>query len=170
MDKTENIVFFIGKDGKLYDKNFNEVLYNGESITNIEEVLFYCREDGLYGSRIGSNNIIRVLGQAVEVFSFNLYGFCCFVDSENVIVEFNGSFYKMTYGFNTLFDYPNNIYYTILAYMLAISFKIKQNGDITLLSGKLTEAENQFFDSINRDSNQFYTIKNVYKNGANVWL
>ena len=88
----------------------------------------------------------------------------------NIIVSFGSNLYKMAYGFNSLFDYPNNIYFTLLAYSLAVSFKIKQNGDPTLLSSELEKATNQFFDSLNRDDNQTYIMKNVYRNGrGRIW-
>lgn len=63
---------------------------------------------------------------------------------------------------DTILNYPNNIFYTMLAYMLAIQFKIKQSADVSGLSALYEAASNQFFDSINRDSNASYQMKNVY--------
>lgn len=169
MDKAENNAYFLSRDGNLFDKNFNEILFNGESISVDNAFSFYCREDGLYISQEEAKKIIRILGQVAEIFSLNLFSFCCFVDSENIMTEFNGKYYKQTYGFNTLFDYPNNIYFTLMAYSLAISFKMKQQGDVTLLSSKYESECNQFFDSLSRDINQFYTMKNVYNKGGRIW-
>ena len=165
MDEAEEILYFADSSFNIYDRNFNAL---NESLSG---KAFYCRGDGLYFGENGSKQVYRALGDVVEVFPLNLYGFCAFVDSESIVVSFGSNFYKTAYGFNTLFDYPNNIYYTILAYMLAISFKIKQNGDITLLQGKLDEATNQFFDSLQRDVNENYNMKNVYKNSrGRIWL
>lgn len=169
MDDAEQVLYFVGNDYKLYDKDFNEILNNGTAF-NLSLSTLYCRADGLYIAANGANNVIRVLGDVVERFPLNLYSFCCFVDGNDIIVSFNNGYYKMAYGFSTLLDYPNNIYYTILAYMLAVSFKIKQNGDPALLNAQLDKASNQFFDSLNRDSNQFYIMKDVYRNGrGRIW-
>jgi hypothetical protein len=81
----------------------------------------------------------------------------------------SGNYYKTAYGFSTILDYPSNIYYTVLAYSLAISFKLKQNGDTAVLSGKYEEALSQFYDSIQRDDNGSYTIRNVYANKGRIW-
>ena len=64
---------------------------------------------------------------------------------------------------STILDYPNNLFFVTLSYMLAIQFKIKQSADVTALTGVYGEVKNQFFDSLNRDANQYYQIKNVYK-------
>jgi hypothetical protein len=67
------------------------------------------------------------------------------------------------YGENVDLDYPNNLYFVILSYMLAIQFKIKQSADTTELQRMYEVAEQQFMDSITVDANDFYQIKNVYK-------
>lgn len=169
MDKSEEISYFVDFDGYIYDKNFNSVLYQGAQFSLFNKA-FYCRSDGLYFSVNGSKGIIRILGIEAEVFPLNLYSFCAFIDDTYCIESFGGNFFKTTYGFNSLFDYPNNIYFTLLAYSLAVSFKIKQNGDPTLLLNELEKATNQFFDSLSRDDNQTYIMKNVYRNGrGRIW-
>ena len=64
---------------------------------------------------------------------------------------------------DTLLDFQNNLFYTVLAYQLAISFKIKQSADTTQLAALYNQAETQFFDSISRDNNASYQINDVYK-------
>lgn len=179
MDKTQQICYFIGRNGKLFDKNFNEIKNDGTSFDFLNTP-FFCRSDGIYIKafnidiqRKEHNYLYRVLGDVVEVFSFGMDSFCCFLDDEYCVVKdgITGKYYKQAYGFNTLFDYPNNIYFTLLAYSLAVSFKMKQQGDVTLLNGELEKCMNQFFDSINRDDNQSYVMKNVYANGrGHIWL
>jgi hypothetical protein len=162
LDETEQIVYFLGADMKLYTRDFEEVMDLSSA------ALIYCRGDGLYISEGGE--LKRVLGKVVESFPLGLYSFEAFVDETYCILRFNGLHYKASYGFSTLFDYPNNIYYTILAYSLAISFKMKQQGDTAGLTAKYDEALNQFYDSISRDANQNYIIKDVYKNGrGRIW-
>lgn len=63
---------------------------------------------------------------------------------------------------DTLLNYPNNIYFNFMAILLAISYKIKQNADITVLSTKYGEMEAQYFDSLSRDVNNVVRITNVY--------
>lgn len=65
---------------------------------------------------------------------------------------------------STFLDYPNNLFFVTLSYMLAIQFKVKQSADITALSSIYETVQNQFFDSLNRDANQYYQINNVYRN------
>lgn len=162
-DKGNEQGYFIGKDLKLYTKDFQEIL----PLTNSD--LIYCRGDGLYIGNTGEGKIRRVLGSVVETFPLSLFGFNAFVDDFSCIVSMGENYYKTSYGFNTILDYPNNIYYTVLAYSLAISFKLKQNGDTSVLSGKYEEALSQFYDSIQRDDNGSYTIRNVYANKGRIW-
>ena len=63
---------------------------------------------------------------------------------------------------DTLLLYPNNIYFSFMAILLAISYKIKQNADVTVLSAKYGEMEAQYFDSLSRDVNNVIRITNVY--------
>ena len=63
---------------------------------------------------------------------------------------------------DTLLLYPNNIYFNFMAMLLAISYKIKQNADVTVLSAKYGEMEAQYFDSLSRDVNNVVRITNVY--------
>ena len=162
-DKEGEQAYFVGKDLKLYTKNFEQIL----QLTSSD--LLYCRGDGLYIGNTGEGKIRRVLGSVVETFPLSLFGFNAFVDDFSCIVSMSGNYYKTSYGFNTILDYPNNIYYTVLAYSLAISFKLKQNGDTSVLSGKYEEALRQFYDSIQRDDNGSYTIRNVYANKGRIW-
>jgi len=168
MDETETQIFYLGINGYLYDRNFEYI--PGINIAYEYKYNFYCRQDGLYLIN-SEGKCVRVDVNVIETFSFGVALPMAFVDDTYIITYIGGKgYYKTAYGFNTLFQYPNNIYYTILAYMLAISFKIKQNGDVTLLQGKLEEATNQFYDSIQRDVNETYNIKNVYKNSrGRIW-
>ena len=63
---------------------------------------------------------------------------------------------------DTALLYPNNVYFNFMSILMAIAYKIKQNGDITLLSAKLDEMENQYFDTLQRDVNNVVRITNVY--------
>lgn len=164
-DNSGEVLYYLNRENsKIYTKNFEEVDISVDS-----DYLLYLRDDGLYIGIPGAGFIYRALGNVVERFALGLNSFCTFVDDFSVIESFNSKFYKSSYGFNTILDYPSNIYFTVLAYSLAVSFKIKQNGDPTLLNSKLDEAVNQFWDSLSRDDNNQYTIRNVYKSRGRIW-
>ena len=63
---------------------------------------------------------------------------------------------------DTVLDFPNSMYFTIMSYMLAIQFKIKQGADETKLMTVLSTLENTFYDTLTQDANNFIRIKNVY--------
>ena len=62
----------------------------------------------------------------------------------------------------TELDYPNNFFYEMLAYELAIQYKSKQNADCNGLIALYQKAEDQFYDTITRDDFQPTRIQNVY--------
>lgn len=61
-----------------------------------------------------------------------------------------------------ILNYPDNTYYSLLAYQLALSFVAKQGGDPTILSSQFDKAK---FDFENNAQDAFTSvrIKNVYK-------
>lgn len=129
----------------------------------------FCREDGLFISKFGERFVTKVSADGVERFPLGLVKFCAFADDMEFVGSVGGSFYKMSYGADTVLDYPNNIYYTLLANSLAVSFKLKQNGDASALEAKEAEAWAQFYESVSRDANTNAVIKNVYGNGGRSW-
>ena len=97
------------------------------------------------------------------------------VETENTVISLCSEKYVITkkifgsqmflegYGENIDLDYPNNLYFVLLSYMLAIQFKVKQSADTTELQRLYEVAEQQFMESITSDANDYYQIKNVYK-------
>lgn len=170
MDESEEILYFINHSGHVYTRDFEQVSFNNAPV-QIFDRQFFCRNDGLYiGGTVSLTGIIRILGKVPEVFPLGLFNFRAFVDKDDIIVSSpNGDMYRMSYGFNTTFTYPNNIYYTLLEYLLAISFKAKQQGDTALLQAQYETAEAQFLDSLSRDANQFYIMKNVYTQRGRIY-
>lgn len=63
---------------------------------------------------------------------------------------------------DTVLDFPNSMYFTIMSYMLAIQFKIKQGADAQGLLTVLQTLEYTFYDTLTQDANDFVRIKNVY--------
>ena len=68
---------------------------------------------------------------------------------------------KSAYG-NTELLFPNNVYYTFMAYKLAAYYKIKQNQDPTGVSALGADALKTFYDTLPRDENEYVRISNVY--------
>ena len=104
------------------------------------------------------------------------------IDTEYIPMTFISEKYVLTrkpmseltflegYVNDTDLNFSNNIYFIVLAYMLAIAFKNKQGGDTTALYAQYESAVQQLFDSISNDANDSYQIKNVYKNnGIYIW-
>ena len=54
------------------------------------------------------------------------------------------------------------MYFTIMSYMLALQFKIKQGADASGLMTELQTLENTFYDTLSQDANEPIRIKNVY--------
>ena len=60
-------------------------------------------------------------------------------------------------------DFPNNIFYHIIALKLAEYYKIKQGGDISGIELLLEDAWATYFNILNRDVNQNLVVNNVYQ-------
>jgi hypothetical protein len=157
--------YFVGRDLKVYSES-------GENtgVTLSASSLVYCREDGLYVATHGGNKITRISGGTVEIFPLSFKRFLAFVDSSSCLVGVGDDIYSASYGFCTILNYPNNIYFQLISYMLAVAFRAKQNGDITVLSAREADAWAQFYESVSKDANTQTTMRNVYKKGAMKWL
>ena len=111
-----------------------------------------------------ANKIIK-LGVEGEIVIYTKEEAVCLVSDKYALTRniFAGADYLEGLMDDTLLDFQNNLFYTVLAYQLAISFKIKQSADTTQLAALYNQAETQFFDSISRDNNASYQINDVYK-------
>ena len=67
---------------------------------------------------------------------------------------------------DTVLNFPNNFYFSYLAYMLAIAYKQKQNADASFLIQRASEEYAQFLTSISRDVAENNRIQNVYGGGT----
>jgi hypothetical protein len=73
-----------------------------------------------------------------------------------------GAYYVCPYCEDTPLDYPNSMYFQIIAYILAIAFKSKQGADISLLQNQLAMVEQTFEETLGSDAFQFPRMGNVY--------
>ena len=111
-----------------------------------------------------ANKIIK-LSVEEEIVIYTNEEAVCLVSDKYALTRniFAGADYLEGLMDDTLLDFQNNLFYTVLAYQLAIRFKIKQSADTTPLAALYDQAETQFFDSISRDNNASYQINDVYK-------
>ena len=104
----------------------------------------------------------------------------------NSLVGFNKMDFNTGYGFSvtplyedgvmqihscfadTELDFPNNFYFSYLAYLMAIAYKQKQNADASMLIQRANDEYAQFLTSISRDVAENNRIQNVY-NGGNYY-
>lgn len=63
---------------------------------------------------------------------------------------------------DTQLNFPNNIYFVFMSYLLAFAFKAKQGSDTSQLAVQLEKAEETFYDTLARDDWNPTRITNVY--------
>ena len=63
---------------------------------------------------------------------------------------------------DTKLDFPNNIFFIYLAYILALCYCSKQNKDPSFIAAQALEAEHSFFDTVREDSWSITRITNCY--------
>lgn len=70
--------------------------------------------------------------------------------------------YMTSFFENTILNFPNNMYFNYMSYLLAMLFKQKQGGDITTLASLAATAEETFINSLPVDRFGSVRITNVY--------
>ena len=97
------------------------------------------------------------------------YPAVCMCNDKYVVTKrlFGNKQFLEGYSSDTELLYPNNLYYVVISYMLAIQFKVKQSADTTELQRMYEVAQNQLYSSLSNDANDVYQMKNVYSN--NPW-
>lgn len=116
------------------------------------------------GAIIKNNEVLRASDDYWEFLGFSKedertgYGF--------ITKNEAGEYEVMSVYSDTVLTFPNNFYFQYLAYMLAISYKAKQNADSSSLEAQAEKESFQFYNSVARDVNQDVRIKNVYARGG----
>lgn len=147
--------------------------YNDSDFINLADRktrLAWC-QNRPYAILRSTNRLVRCDHNQIQVIDTE-YVPMTFVSEKYVLTRKKMSELTFLEGYvnDTELDFSNNIYFIVLAYMLAISFKNKQGGDTTALYAQYESSVQQLFDSISQDANDMYQIKNVYKNtGNNIW-
>lgn len=115
----------------------------------------YCNETKL----LGTNEYDRFIGFNKMDFDTG-YGFTVTPLYEDNTIQIHSCFA------DTELDFPNNFYFSYLAYLLAIAYKQKQNADPALLLQRANDEYAQFLTSISRDVAETQRIQNVYGGGT----
>jgi hypothetical protein len=68
---------------------------------------------------------------------------------------------KLVYE-NTELLFTSNVYYSYLAYQLAVYYKAKQGADASGMMAMANAALKTFYDTLARDTNESVRIANVY--------
>lgn len=119
----------------------------------------YLIKDGkLYAVNIEDEYFRQIIKSGYDVVSVPKIDFRT---GYGYLLKENGKYYFDSCFENTLMDYPNNIYFSLLSYFLAVSYKVKQDADASQLTALAQEEKKQYYDSIERDMNQSYRITNV---------
>ena len=157
--------FFAVAEGKLYscDESGNK------EITDADEEKIEWFIPGLYyvqnGSIMCGENVLETYGNYNKVLGYNKIDFNTGYGVS--VTSFDDDKVHLKSCFvDTALDFPNNFYFSYLAYQLAIAYKIKQNADSTGLQALLGEETQQFFDTLSRDAAEYHRINNVYGNGG----
>lgn len=156
--------FTIGVNGE--EKSFADYLADGETIEQFfindndkslpDSVVFVTSMNRIFALNIeyGEPNLIKEVPNDYDIVTLlgfdpdSGYGILCYDFFEETFVILS--------GFDTTeLSFPNNTYFSIIAYNLAILFCQKQNKDTTQLRVELERQENIFYDSLHRDETSF---------------
>lgn len=159
---TDGFLFY-RNDGKLYIQGVEE-----EESIEIEEA-----DDNFIATRVNGKAGVLFFNNKAKIFVINWSKVeTVNADFDNFIGFYNNKEYGMIYTDGvefykrgvlpeTVFNYPNNAYYTLIAYIIATYIVAKQGGDVSILAAQKEKAEIDFEDNC-ADGWTAVRIKNVY--------
>lgn len=161
-------VFFVSyKDDKGLYFLYDGIIYRND-LSPISVTLLNCKstyaEEGLY--LVAGNNQLILIDKELNIKTLHRNTKIIDIVSKKYCLGITVfSDVQMLEGLrdNELLNYPNQLFWVMLAYMMAVQFKMKQGADVSQLNVEAQKAEMQFFDSISRDANEYYQMKNVYR-------
>lgn len=159
---TEGYIFY-RHNGKLYVQKTDE-----EESTEIEDAIdnfIATRVNGKAGVLFYNNKpkIFVINWSSVEHINADFESFIGFYDNKDYGMIYTDGVvcYKRGILPETVFNYPNNTYYTLIAYIIATYLVAKQGGDVSILAAQKEKAESDLEDNSN-DAWSPVRIKNVY--------
>ena len=187
--KVDNRVYLI-QNSKVVDPLNTSIVIKDCPITTIDINSLYSFNDEQWFSYKGAAITDAVTNEVLEEYAQEnqvpqcingCYSYRKQTEQTNVLfLGYNNDTYYSTYNEEYIFvdndaiytelDYPSNLFYSFLAYRLALSYKIKQQGDISGLLILVEQAEQMFYDSLSNDDNSPVRITNVKSvNGGLIW-
>lgn len=169
-DEASTMYYYSDDTGFIFSAKTDGTVIDEELVKTTEPYKFQIINDNLY---YVNNGVYRNDTLLVDYEDFDtFYGFNK-VDYDTGYGVSCGSIYSddvMVFSCfeDTQLNFPNNFYFSYLAYMLAIAYKQKQNADATFLIQRASEEFAQFLTSISRDVAENNRIQNVY-NGGNYY-
>lgn len=171
-----NITFDDVKSIEYYDYTFsnNVISYNNEELIEIED--FQNGVFGMFNSHVAftyfNGRTINTIDletmeempgdfeydNAIVLKMDNKTGYGAFVVNGN-------SNYIISWVPNTILNFPNNVFYSVIIYKLAEQFKIRNGEDVSQFSELVNAKENQFYDMVRKDISRNYVIRDVYEPG-----
>lgn len=168
-----NITFDDVKSIEYYDYTFsnNVISYNNEELIEIED--FQNGVFGMFNSHVAftyfNGRTINTIDletmeempgdfeydNAIVLKMDNKTGYGAFVVNGN-------SNYIVSWVPNTILNFPNNVFYSVIIYKLAEQFKIRNGEDVSQFSELVNAKENQFYDMVRKDISRNYVIRDVY--------
>ena len=155
--------FFYLQAGKIYH-NGDLVLINGVPV-QAANALFYVNGNCWYYT----SNEVGYIDEGDNLHLVSMKPGCVGINKIDGNTGYGYSIYNGTAGVtvypwveDTVLDFPNSMYFTIMSYMLAVQFKIKQGADAQGLLTVLGTLENTFYDTLAQDANEPVRIRNVY--------
>lgn len=148
--------YFISS-GSLWSFTSGDLQIAADSFTLDDEYLYV-----LENRRV--NRILRADPTIIETLRDDVYYLSpTFIDGSLMILDKDDGNYKnISIYVDIDLDYPLNLVPELLSYQMAIDYKRKQSGDITLLKDRLGELWTRFADVIKRDEYTRARVQNVY--------
>ena len=76
---------------------------------------------------------------------------------------YDGKYYELSFIPDTELNFPNSFYFSLLGYMLAAAYKIKQNADASGIQALIQDQIQTFYDTLETDAFSVSRITNVYR-------
>lgn len=156
---------------KVYDINGNEVaddiiLNVGTTYITDDFITFTETEDMPINGRT-SIKVSTSTGITDDTKVYTKYKICGYIDNAFLTHDaISGTYYIESLYNDTVINYPNNIFFTMLALDIALKMRSKQGIENDQLEQQWSEARAALFNSIEKNKGNHVTIKDVYNDDS----
>lgn len=135
---------------EVYTPHLRYIYWDGSNACILGHVGVMLFDDGVYMTLDINGNNITLMKTDLETG----YGFLSIK---------GGRYFVDGWLPETKIDYPNNVFFSMVAYKLAISFKSKQNAETVFLEKEYDKLIKTYTSSLSVDGQSYPTIRNVYQ-------